>query len=528
VLSTPAADVTAQSALVGIRERGEVRVGVLYNYPPLGFLSDNGLVSGYEINLMRKIAEYWGVEVVPVQVTRQTRLAMLDSDQVDVLAAAMPHRREYGQYVLFTDTTFASGFKVLVRADGPTEVPTALAAGRVAAISPEAAEVVRQQAAGAGLSPEIVVYDTPDAAIDALLNDPEIGAVVGRRERLMLPDQTNDAVRLIDDYLLYEPYAFAVKRGDIPLRDLLNATFRKIISAGEIGTIFSSNFFGIASDVFPERQGDTAVDLEAFPADLPSGESVIDRIKRGEPLRVAGMDLSETSAPFDGQPIIDGYNRAVLNEMGRRWGVGIVELPGSVGPAGIAQLSAGQADLVVGIRPDLSLASQVEFSEPYYQRGLRVIHMSDVFVQGVGDLEYKPALAVTPVDISQDIIEKNNRVPQIDIAGSYQEAFDALTARGVYAVVGDEYALTLMAKADDRIDIIDVRYRPSDYVIALPRFDADFLDLVNYTLQDMFVDGTLDQLRQQYFGPYLPEGAELEDLKIEVWPGEGGYVGVGG
>jgi ABC-type amino acid transport substrate-binding protein len=154
--------------------------------------------------------------------------------------------------------------------------------------------------------------------------------------------------------------------------------------------------------------------------------------------------------------------------------------------------------------------------------------MKDVFVQGVGDLEYKPALAVTPVDVSQDLIEKNNRVPQIDVAGSYQEAFDALTARGVYAVVGDEYALTLMANADDRIDVIDVRYRPNDYVIALPRFDADFLDLVNYILQDMFLDGTLDRLQQQYFGPYLPEGSKLEDITLEIWPGDDSYLRVGG
>lgn len=528
IFATPIADTATQSALMDIRERGAIRVGVLYNYPPLGFLTENGQVSGYEISLLRKMAEYWGIEVIPVQVTRQTRLSMLESGQVDVLAAAMPHRREYGEYVLFTDTTFAGGYKVLVRSDSPTDVLTALAAGRVAAISPEAAEIARQQAEGAGVSLEVATYDTPEAAIEAMLNDPAIGAVIGRRERLMLPDQTDDRVTLIDPFLLYEPYAFAVRRGDVPLRDLLNATFRKTVAAGEIGTVFSSSFFGIASDVFPERQGDIDVDLASFTADMPSGESVIDRIKRGEPLHVAGLDLSATPVAFDSQPIIDGYDRAVLNEMGRRWGIGIIELPDSAGPAGIAQISSGEADLVAGVRPDLSLAGQVELSQPYYQRGLRVIHMSDVFVLGIGDLEFKPALAVTPVDISQDLIEKNNRVPEVTIAGSYQEAFDALTARGVYAVVGDEYALTLMANADERIDIIDTRYRPTDYVMALPRFDADFLDLVNYTLQDMFVDGTLERLREQYFGPYLPDGSELEALTLEVWPGDSSYLGVGG
>ena len=468
------------------------------------------------------------MEVEPVQVTRQTRLAMLQSGEIDVIAAAMPHRRELGEYVLFTDTIFAGGYAVLVRADGPADVPTALAGGSVAVFDPDAAEVVRQQAQGAGLSPNVVLYDSAAAAVDALLADPALSAVVGRRERLMLPNQSSEAVRLLDDFLLYEPYAFAVRKGDIPLRDLLNNNLRQIVDAGEIGTIFSTNFFGIASDVFPVRLGESSVDFETFPSSIPTGESVLARILRGEPLRVAGLELSDDPALFDSQPIIDGYNRAVLNEMARRWGIGVVEIPDSLGPAGLAQLDANTADLVVGVRPDLSLVGQVEFSQPYYQRGLRVIHMKDVLVLGVGDLEFKPALAVTPVDISQDIIEDNNQVPRVEIAGSYEEAFEALTARGVYAIVGDEYALTLMAQADDRLDIIDTRYRPTDYVMALPRRDSDFLDLVNYTLQDMYVDGTLDRLRQQYFGPYLPEGAELEDLTLEVWPGDGSYLGVGG
>ena len=63
--------------------------------------------------------------------------------------------------------------------------------------------------------------------------------------------------------------------------------------------------------------------------------------------------------------------------------------------------------------------------------------------------------------------------------------------------------------------------------MGLPRHDPDFLSLVNFTLQDMYQDGTLDELRRQYFGPYQPPDTELEPLQMEVWPGDGSYLGIG-
>jgi ABC-type amino acid transport substrate-binding protein len=201
-----------------------------------------------------------------------------------------------------------------------------------------------------------------------------------------------------------------------------------------------------------------------------------------------------------------------------------------MGEAGQNLLESGQVDLVVGVRPDRALIGRFALSQPYYQRGLRLIHMRDVTVFGVGDLEYKPSMAAPHLDISQDIIEDNNGFPQISLADTYTAAFESLINRGVYAVVGDEFSLVLMSRADDRIQVVTTRYRPTDYVMALPSADSDFLALVNFTLQDMQADGTIALLQQQYFAPYMPkdDGDELEEFSIELWPGDGSYLGFGG
>jgi polar amino acid transport system substrate-binding protein len=524
---TPVPAPVSVSALVDIRQRREVRVGVLYNYPPFGVLADNGQVHGYEVELARRMAELWGVEATFIQVTRQTRLPLLYDGDIDLIAAAMPHRRELEQFVEFSDTTFLSGYGVLVLADSSISSVVDLGNSVVAAVGDEAQTALAERAAQLGISPVIQPFGTVDAAVAALTQQ-QVSAVVSRREDLMLPASSDGRLQILGELVSTEPYAFAVRRGDTPLRDLINLTLQQLATEGRLGEIFSSNLYGYPSDLFPTMPGESVYTFETFPTEIPSVPSIVERIRRGETLRVAGVDLSPTPALFDGQLVVDGYNRAIINEMARRWNVPIVEIPQSAGEAGLNLLRGGQADLVVGVRPNQALIGQVAFSQPYYQRGLRLIHMQDVRVQGVGDLEFKPTVAVPPLDVSEDIIRDNNDFPDVETTESYEEAFRALVSRSAYAVVGDEFSLVLMSQADATIAVYDALYRPVNYVMALPNYDVDFLALINFTLQDMKADGTLDALRQQYFGPYLPEGETLEPFPLELWPGDGSYLGVGG
>lgn len=513
------------SALEEIREREAVRVGVLYNYLPLAGLADNGEVQGYEAALIRKIAERWGVEVEFVQVTRQTRLPMLNSGEVDLLAAAVPHTREMEQLVEFSNTTFLGGYAVLVRSDTAEQGISILANGAIGAVGQDSADVVAAYAEQADFEPAVQIFSTDEEAAQALA-DVAVNSVVGRREQLMLHAQS-EGMDLLAEYIREEPYAFAVRRGDVALRDLLDLTLQDIIAAGELGAVFSTSFFGQPADVFPERLGEPAFTFEDFPAELSDTQAVMERIQQGGALRVAGLELAEQYGPFDSRSVYDGYSRAVINEMARRWQVPVEEIPQSAGQAGLDRLEAGEADIVVGLRSDRSLVGRVALSQPYFTRGLRVIHMEDVAIRNVLDLELKPAIAAPPVDESQDIIEDNNQLPRVTAVESFDEAYETLRTRAVYAIVGDEYALVMMAQQDEEMALVDERYRPREHAMALPRHDPDFLALVNFTLQDMLVDGTLDELREQYFGPLLPEDGELDELDMEIWPGDASYLGVG-
>lgn len=523
---TPLPPIATRSALVDIRERGELRVGVLYNYAPFSSLNHDGQVVGYEVELVRRIAEKWGVGTTFVQVTRQTRLPMLHDGEVDLIAGAVPHRRELESMLEFSDTIFRSGYVILVLSASGIQTASQVGGGPVGIVGPEAERAFAEYAAQHSISPGVQAFSDVTNATAALMQG-SVTAVVGRRETLMLASISTPESAILNEFVQVEPYALAVRRGDTPLRDLINLTLQEVFVDSTFVQLFNESFYGYAADLFPILLGEPVYSFQTFPTNIDATASLIERIRRGEPVRVAGMALNAEAGPFDGQPIVDGYNRAVINEMARRWNVPVAEIPDSAGSAGLNLLQSGQADLVVGIRPDRSMFGALTFTQPYYTRGIRLMHLADVPLFGVGDLEFKDAIAAPPVDVTQDLIDDNNSAPRIQAVESYQQAFDTLISRGVYAVVGDEFSLFLMAQADARLTLFDQRYRPVSYVMALPSADVDFQALVNFTLQDMAADGTLAQLSQQYFAPYLPPSEELEPLNVELWPGDGSFLGFG-
>ncbi|MCC6905131.1 MAG: transporter substrate-binding domain-containing protein [Anaerolineae bacterium] len=516
----------AESALLAIRDRGTVRVGVLYGYEPFGYLAPDGTIKGYEVELSREIAALWGVEIEFVQVTRQTRLRLLQAGDVDMLAAAVARTRDLEAEVEFSQTTFAGGYSLLVNQSSGFDSPEDLSGQAVGAEDALAFAALQAYQEDNSTQFTATEYAGIEDAVAALASG-VVQAVAGRREHLMLAAQEKTDTLILEDAVMPESYAFAVRRGDVALRDLLDLSLQQLNSAGKISPLFTANLYGYSADVFPALPGESELTLATFPVEMAEPGALLERLRTGDPLRVAGLSLSATPAVFDGQPIVDGYNRAVINEMARRWNVSVIEIPDSV-ENGFDLLAAGQADVVVGVRPSLNLLGVYAVSEPYYARGLRLIYIDDVALRGINDLEFKPSLAIPPIDISRDLIDDNNGFPQIQESESLEDAFEAVTSRGVYGVVGDEYTLYLMAQAEERLKLHPDRYRASGYAMAMSRLDPDFLALVNFTLQDMSADGTLTRLQEQYFKPYLPEGEELEAYELQPWPGDAaGYLQMG-
>ena len=91
----------AQGTIQKIKERGKLLAGVKLDTPPFGFLDDKNEPAGFDIDLVRKIAARIGVPVELVKVTSATRIPLLVSGNVDLVAASMTHTRERDRTIDF-------------------------------------------------------------------------------------------------------------------------------------------------------------------------------------------------------------------------------------------------------------------------------------------------------------------------------------------------------------------------------------------------------------------------------------------
>ncbi|WP_336742156.1 transporter substrate-binding domain-containing protein [Aureimonas altamirensis] len=88
VLTTP----SLADTLADIKSRGTLSVGIKNDYPPYGFLNENGEIVGFEVELAKYVAnELLGspdkIELVPV--VASNRIEFLNSGRIDVIFATL-------------------------------------------------------------------------------------------------------------------------------------------------------------------------------------------------------------------------------------------------------------------------------------------------------------------------------------------------------------------------------------------------------------------------------------------------------
>src|SRR5437588_4873502 len=105
---------TNQGTIAKIKERGKLLAGVKLDTPPFGFLDDKNEPAGFDIDLVRKIAAHIGVPVELVKVTSATRIPLLVSGNVDLVAASMTHTRERDKAIDFSITYYTGGQSLMV------------------------------------------------------------------------------------------------------------------------------------------------------------------------------------------------------------------------------------------------------------------------------------------------------------------------------------------------------------------------------------------------------------------------------
>ncbi len=525
----------SESALARIQRDGMVRVGILFNEAPFGLLNIRGDVAGFDADLARSMGDVWGVEVEFVQVTRQTALDMLLSGQVDFLAAAQVHTREMDTRVEFSQTYYQGSMALMVREDDGAAGLSDINGRKVGVVlGTPAAKAVAEWQGRSSIRVEVVEYLTLDQGLVALVEG-EIDGLVSNRTRLRGLVQPG-VVRILDDVLLPQPYAIAMRRQDESLRNLINRTLQMLATNGRMNEIYQSNFPGMSYPpglIFAYADlGDEMPPLDQFSAEITyPTQYVIPRIQSNQPIRVAGLpEMPNEDAP-ESEKRLYAFNRAVIDEIITRWGATVEFLPNSAENP-LELVASGQADLAVGVQPAWDWAGRVDFTTPYFLHGDRLmVEMNSRFdsfndLRGgrwVGVFASEPGAADRVNDLARSVNTNVNIYTMIreqDVPAYILEDENADVA------FGDSLKLIphVQARPDElrmatRCAGCDPWYTREYVAFSVPRNDIDFRLLVEYTLQEMVQDSTLETLLQPVMLPNeLPP--------FDVWPGPSSYFGI--
>jgi polar amino acid transport system substrate-binding protein len=228
----------AQGTLAKIKERGKLLAGVKLDTPPFGALDDKNEPAGFDIDLVRKIGARIGVPVELVKVTSATRIPLLVSGNVDLVAASMTHTRERDKAIDFSITYYTGGQSLMVPKDSAVTGIKDLGGKQVAV---QLGTTLEKNIAAAAPTAKIVAFRDYNAAWLALAQG-RADAFTGSLNVLQGFLKDNPNFKIVGDLFSVEPFGVGVRQGDSELRDEINFAIQDLWTSGEYATLYRKWF----------------------------------------------------------------------------------------------------------------------------------------------------------------------------------------------------------------------------------------------------------------------------------------------
>lgn len=248
LVATAAVAQTPAGALARIKAAKAINVAYSPDALPFSFTAQNNEPAGYSIDLCRRAIAQIGraigepnLKVNWVAGTTPDRLRMVAEGRADLECANTTQTLARLANVDFSNLVFIDAAGLVVRNDSPINRIADLGGRKIAVIKGTTTEArLASQLKARLVNATLVPVDTPAAAM-AMLDAGGADAFANDKIRLVgLVAQAKDpkAYAMLAEEFSYEPYAFALPRGDSALRLEVNRALTQVYIGGEIESIF--------------------------------------------------------------------------------------------------------------------------------------------------------------------------------------------------------------------------------------------------------------------------------------------------
>ncbi len=210
----------ADDTLSQIEKRGSVRIGVLTDFPPYGFVGPDLQPQGLDIELARYVAGKLGVKPDLVVVQSANRIAALQANKVDILIASMAKSPDREKVVDFT-TPYSPYYQAIYGPKSITVKSFADLGGKTVAVARGTTQDENLQAV-APKDTHILRFESSTDAIQAVVSGQSQFIAMGSSVLGPVVKQHPEANLEYKLLLKNSPNYIAVRKGDSALLNKLD------------------------------------------------------------------------------------------------------------------------------------------------------------------------------------------------------------------------------------------------------------------------------------------------------------------
>jgi len=234
------ADNTAGSEEVASGERTTFTVGFDAEYPPYGYMDDNGEYTGFDLELAQAVCELEGWELVKTPIDWDSKDMELNSGSIDCIWNGFTMNGREDDYT-WSDP-YCDNSQVIVVAENSGITTLADLAGKTVGVQAASAALdvlsdEEQQKALADTFGTLQQFSDYNSAFTELMAGSLDAVAIDIGVANYQIESRGEGYVILDEKLNSEKYAVGFKLGNEELRDIVNADIKKLAEDGTVAEL---------------------------------------------------------------------------------------------------------------------------------------------------------------------------------------------------------------------------------------------------------------------------------------------------
>lgn len=219
------------NSVEAIKKKGKIIMATEATFEPFEFRENNQIV-GIDVDIAKQVAEELGVELVIEEMEFGSLLAAVSSGKVDFIVAGLSIDEDRKKSVDFTDPYFNASQMIIVNKDSSIASRADL----------EGKKIGVQQ----GTTGDKEASNIKDATVERYTKTTDAVQALkqGKLDAIVLDNfpstvfvTKNPELKMLDEVLITDTYAIAVKKGNKELADSINKVLSRLKDSGELDNI---------------------------------------------------------------------------------------------------------------------------------------------------------------------------------------------------------------------------------------------------------------------------------------------------